>query len=123
MNRMFIGGRWIAAQDEQTLPVVEPASGQVFGQIARGRAHEVDLAVKAARAALAGAWGRMNATERGQVMLKIAQKVLDHHEELAQIEAKDTGKPMTTARNDIKVLARYFEFYGGAADKVHGQII
>jgi aldehyde dehydrogenase (NAD+) len=123
MNKMFIGGKWLAARDEQTLPVIAPADGQVFGQIARGRAHEVDLAVQAARAALSGAWGRMNPTERGQVLLKISQKVLDHQEELAQIEARDTGKPMTTARNDIKVLARYFEFYGGAADKVHGQII
>jgi aldehyde dehydrogenase (NAD+) len=49
--------------------------------------------------------------------------VLGHEEELAQIEARDTGKPMTTARNDIKVLGRYFEFYGSAADKVHGETI
>ncbi|MEW5887600.1 MAG: aldehyde dehydrogenase family protein [Pseudomonadota bacterium] len=123
MNKMFIGGRWIAARDERTIPVVAPADGQTFAQIARGTAHEVDLAVQAARAALGGAWGRLNATERGRVLLKISQAVLDHAEELAQIEARDTGKPLSTARNDIVVLARYFEFYGAAADKVHGQVI
>ena len=123
MNRMYIGGKWLTARDEATLPVIAPADGKQFGEIARGRAHEVDLAVKAARSALSGAWGRLSATERGQVMMRISQKVLDNAEPLAQLEARDTGKPLTTARNDIKVLARYFEFYGGAADKVHGQVI
>jgi aldehyde dehydrogenase (NAD+) len=123
MNKMYIGGKWIGARDEATLPVIAPADGQSFGEIARGRAHEVDLAVDAARTALGGAWGRMSATERGQVMMRISQKVLDNAEPLAQLEARDTGKPLTTARNDIKVLARYFEFYAGAADKVHGEVI
>jgi aldehyde dehydrogenase (NAD+) len=123
MKKMFIGGRWLAARDERSLPVVNPADGETFDRIACGGAHEVDLAVAAARAALSGAWGRLNATERGRVLMKIGQGVLDHHEELAQLEARDTGKPMTTARNDITVLARYFEFYGSAADKVHGESI
>jgi aldehyde dehydrogenase (NAD+) len=123
MNRMFIGGKWVSARDEATLPVIAPADGQQFGEIARGRSHEVDLAVSAARAALSSGWGRMSATERGQVMMRISQKILDEAEPLAQLEARDTGKPLTTARNDIKVLARYFEFYGGAADKVLGQVI
>ena len=56
-------------------------------------------------------------------LMKLGEKVLEHHSELAQLEARDTGKPMTTARTDITVLARYFEFYGGAADKVHGEVI
>ncbi len=123
MKKMFVGGRWLAARDERTLSVVAPADGETFDRIAAGGAHEVDLAVQAARAALSGPWGRLNATERGRVMMKIGQAVQDHAEELAQLEARDTGKPMTTARNDITVLARYFEFYGAAADKVHGQAI
>jgi aldehyde dehydrogenase (NAD+) len=123
VKKMFIGGRWVAAQDERTLPVIAPSDGQAFDRIARGTAHEVDLAVQAARAALDSSWGRMSATERGRILVKIGQAVLDHAEELAGIEARDTGKPMTTARNDIQVLARYFEFYGTAADKVHGQVI
>ena len=123
MQKMFIGGRWMAAQDERSLPVVAPADGIGFDRIARGSAHEVDLAVRAARNALRQSWGRMAATERGRILTRIGQAVLDHADELAQIEARDTGKPMTTARNDITVLARYFEFYGTAADKVHGQVI
>jgi aldehyde dehydrogenase (NAD+) len=122
-KKMFIGGQWLAARDERTLPVVSPSDGEVFGYIARGGAHEIDLAVKAARGALSGAWGKLNATERGRILLKIGHAILDHHDELSQLEARDTGKPMTTARNDITVLARYFEFYGGAADKVHGEVI
>ena len=123
MKKMFIGGRWMAAQDERSLAVVAPADGETFDRIARGSAHEVDLAVQAARACLGQAWGRMAATERGRILVKIGQAVLDNADELARIEARDTGKPMTTARNDIAVLARYFEFYGTAADKVHGQVI
>ncbi|MFY8104129.1 MAG: aldehyde dehydrogenase family protein [Ramlibacter sp.] len=122
MKKMFIGGQWLPAQDGRTLPVVAPADGQAFDEIPRGTAGDVDSAVKAARAA-SGAWGRMSGTERGRILCRIADAVLAHEEELAQIEARDTGKPMTTARNDIKVLARYFEFYGTAADKVHGEVI
>ncbi|WP_046111357.1 aldehyde dehydrogenase family protein [Aquincola tertiaricarbonis] len=123
MKQMFIGGRWVAARDGATLPVASPADGEIFDHIARGAAHEVDLAVAAARASLDGAWGRMTATERGRILVRIGEAVLAHEEALAQLEARDTGKPITTARNDIKVLARYFEFYGSAADKVHGQTI
>ena len=124
MRKMFIGGRWTGARDERTLPVISPADGEAYDQIARGTAHEIDQAVAAARHALdRGAWGRMNATERGRVLTKIGAKLLDHVDELTQIESRDTGKPLATARNDIVVLARYFEFYGAAADKVHGEVI
>lgn len=123
MKQMFIGGRWLPARDGRTLPVVCPADGETLDQIPRGGAFEVDQAVAAARAALDGPWGRLTATERGRLLVKIGEAVLAHDEELAQLEARDTGKPITTARNDIKVLARYFEFYGTAADKVHGETI
>ena len=123
MSKMFVGGKWIAASGGETIPVLSPVDGEVFDAIARGGPADVDLAVQAAQRALAGPWGRFSATERGRVLVKLAQKILDGAEDLARLEARDTGKPLTTARNDIQVLARYFEFYGGAADKVHGQII
>jgi aldehyde dehydrogenase (NAD+) len=123
MKTMFIGGRWLAARDERTLPVIDPCDGQPVDSVARGGAHEVDLAVAAARAALDGPWGRLTPTERGRVLMKIAQAIAGHAGELAQLEARDVGKPITTARNDIAALARYFEYYGSAADKVHGQTI
>ena len=123
MGNMFIDGKWIAAASGDTIPVISPVDGIVFDSIARGTAEDVDTAVRAAQRALAGPWGRFTATERGRVMMKLGQKILDNAESLAQLEARDTGKPMTTARNDIQVLARYFEFYGSAADKVHGQVV
>ena len=115
--------QWLPARDGRSLGVINPADGQAFDAIACGGAHEVDLAVAAARTALNGPWGRMSATERGRVLMAIGRAVLDHTDELAPIEARDTDKPMSTARNDIIVLARYFEYYGGAADKVHGESI
>ncbi len=123
MSSMFIGGKWVGAASGETIPVLSPVDGQAFSAIARGRDVDVDTAVRAATRALSGAWGKMTATERGRVLSRLAQKISDNAEDLAQLEARDTGKPMTTARNDMTVLARYFEFYGGAADKVHGQII
>src|SRR5690606_18225510 len=75
------------------------------------------------RQALNGEWGAATAVERGRALTRLSQIVLDHFEELAALESRDCGKTLATARSDIRMLARYFEFYGGAADKVHGQTI
>jgi aldehyde dehydrogenase (NAD+) len=123
MAHMIIDGKACQAISGNTLEVRSPVDGKVFEQIPRADARDIDLAVRAARAALSGAWGQLSATERGRLMQKLGQLVTTHAEELAQLEARDTGKPMTTARNDMVVLSRYFEFYGGAADKVHGEVI
>ena len=123
MGNMFVDGKWISAASGDSIPVISPVDGEAFDSIARGTAIDVDNAVRAAQRALAGHWGRFTATERGRVLTKLGQKVLDNAEELALLEARDTGKPMTTARNDMQVLARYFEYYGSAADKVHGQVV
>ncbi len=123
MKQMFIGGRWTASGNGESIDVVAPEDGQVFDAVARGTAGDVDRAVRAARQALAGPWGRMSQTDRGRILVKIGEAVLAHADELTTLEARDTGKPMTTARNDVNVLARYFEFYGTAADKIHGEVI
>jgi aldehyde dehydrogenase (NAD+) len=123
MGKLLINGAWVDAVDGQTIEVVNPCDGQVFAKIARGQAADIDLAVSSARKALDGAWGRMTATERGRILHRLARLILDNAEEFAKLEARDTGKPMTVARNDAAAVARYFEFYGGAADKVHGQTI
>lgn len=120
---MFIGGEWVEARDGETIPVVSPVDGETFGTIARGRDADVHRAVQAARRALEGEWGGLAATDRGRILSRLAQKIAEHRDELANLEARDTGKPKTAARNDIDVLARYFEYYGGAADKVPGQVI
>ena len=123
MNQHFIGGRWTEGSSARSLPVIDPATGETFGQIARGNAQDIDLAVRAARAAVQGDWGRFTATERGRVLMKMSALILERTEELAQLESRDTGKPMSQARSDIIVAARYCEFYGGAADKLHGEQI
>ena len=120
----LIDGRWQPASDGRTLDVVSPSDGKVFARIARGTTADIDAAVKAARRAFEeGPWARMTAVERGRVMMKLGQKILDHFDELAALEAADTGKPMKQARADITAAARYFEFYGSAADKFHGDVI
>ena len=123
MAQHFINGQWVPASSGQTLPVIDPSTGEVFDTLARGNAADIDQAVAAARAALSGPWSKLTATERGRILMKMSQLMLERVEALALLEARDTGKPMSQARNDIVVAARYCEFYGGAADKVHGQQI
>jgi aldehyde dehydrogenase (NAD+) len=120
----LIGGRWQPASDGRTLDMISPSDGQAFASIARGTRADVDAAVAAARRAFEeGSWGRMTAIERGRLMAKLGEAILAHHEELAQLEARDCGKPLKQARADITAAARYFEFYGAAADKFHGETI
>lgn len=120
-REILIGGQWRRTSD--ALPVEDPSTGKAFAEIARGSAADIDEAVAAARKALDGAWGRMTATERGRILTRIGQAVAGRAEELAAIEATDVGKPLKQARADALALARYMEFYGGAADKIMGETI
>jgi aldehyde dehydrogenase (NAD+) len=123
MKQHYINGCWTDSDSGQTLPVVDPSTGETFDHLQRGTAADIDRAVLAARAALAGPWARLTATERGRILQRMGALMLEEHEALAQLEAKDTGKPISQARNDITVAARYFEYYGSAADKLHGEVI
>jgi aldehyde dehydrogenase (NAD+) len=122
-EQIYIDGSWRKPSSGETIPVYCPSDGKVFAAVARGTARDVDAAVAAARRAFENGWGRTPALERGRLLSRLGQRVLDHHDELAELEARDTGKPMKQARADIVALARYFEFYGGAADKLHGEIV
>jgi aldehyde dehydrogenase (NAD+) len=119
----FVGGRWVPPAAGRSLAVEDPSSGETIGRIARGDAADVDAAVSAAERALAGEWGRLTASERGRVLHRIGTRVLDQADALARLEAMDVGKPLKQARADVVALARYMEFYGGAADKVMGETI
>ncbi len=119
----FINGVWQAGVEKQTLTLDNPSDGKPLCHIARGKAADIDLAVKAAQAAFDGEWGRMAALERGRCLMKLGTLVLEHVESLALLEARDVGKPLTQARNDAIALARYCEYYAGAADKVHGETL
>ena len=119
----LVGGKRVPAADDRTIDVVCPSDGTLFAAIARSGAADVDAAVKAARAAFEGAWGRLTATERGRLLMKLADAVAARVDELGALESQDTGKPIGQGRADMVATARYFEFYGSAADKVHGETI
>lgn len=120
---LHIGGRWQPASGGQRIQMLEPSTGQLIGTIACGTAGDVDLAVTAARHTFENTWRKIAPAERGRMMARLAQLIQAHEEELTAIEARDTGKPVSQARRDIKAASRYFEFYAGACDKVHGEII
>ena len=124
---VFIGGAWRPALGGQHLELINPSDGSLLTHIARGQAADIDAAVAAAQAALddtqEGSWGRLSAAERGRILLRMSERVLVQADELARLEALDVGKPLKQGRADAVALARYLEFYGGAADKVHGHSI
>jgi len=107
----------------QTIAVVDPSDGQPYNDIQRGNAADIDVAVRAARQALDAVWRKLGAAERGRLLMRLSLKVTEHIEELSAIEQRDCGKPSKQARADAIALARYFEFYAGACDKLHGQTI
>ncbi len=122
-SHCFIGGVWSPGDSGETLDLRNPSDGSTLCAIARGNAADIDRAVAAAEAALAGDWGRLANFERGRILHRIGQNVLEHVEALAELEAQDVGKPLKQARADVIALARYMEFYAGAADKIHGTTI
>jgi aldehyde dehydrogenase (NAD+) len=120
---VFIAGQWRAGRQRRDAAAAQPLGRQPLAQIARGDAADVDAAVAAAQAALDGDWGAADATERGRLLMKMSALVLEQADELARLEALDVGKPLKQGRADAVALARYLEFYGGAADKVMGETI
>ena len=122
-STIFVDGAFSAAASGETLPVVDPATGESIGAISAGGAHDVDRAVRSATAAFEGEWGRLGAAERGRLLARFGDTIAQHADRLAQIESQDTGKPISQARADVTAAVRYFEFYAGGADKLHGDTI
>ena len=122
-TKCFINGEWVAPIGGEQLALTDPSTGAEIGSIARGKSADIDAAVAAAEDAHHGEWGRMPAFEKGRILNRLGRLILTKTEELARLEAIDVGKPLTQARNDVIAMARYMEFYAGAADKVHGETI
>ncbi|SUZ74740.1 uncharacterized protein METZ01_LOCUS27594 [marine metagenome] len=122
-GKILINGAWQTPDSGETLPVIDPSDGSEYGRIARGSAVDIERAVLSAQNAMDGEWGKLIPVERGRLLQKLSVLILLHEDELTEMEARDVGKPLRQARMDVKACARYFEFYGGAADKVHGETI
>src|SRR5260221_338336 len=119
----FVDNRWVLPAGGESLPMIDPSDGKPFASIARGTAPDIDRAVKAAHAARDGGWGRLAPAEKGRLLARVGRAIGDHAREPALLEARDCGKPMKQAHADAAACARYFEFYGGACDKFHGETI
>lgn len=118
----WIGGALVAPERGAYLDAVNPATGQVAGQVAAGDRADVDRAVAAAQAAAEG-WRRYPAAERGRIMLAIAAALRANRDRLAALERADTGKPLPTALAEVEGSAAYFEFYGSLVYLPAGDVL
>ena len=123
MQQNFIANAAHTSSSGRTIPMVDPSDGQLFDEIQRSNAADIDVAVHAARQCLDAVWCKLSAAERGRLLMRLSVAVAAHADELAMIEQRDCGKPTKQARADAAALARYFEFYAGACDKFHGETI
>ena len=123
MQLNYIANAAVPSDSGRTIPVIDPSDGQAFDHIQRSSATDVDAAVRAARQCMDSVWGRLTAAERGRLLMRLSAKISEHARELSDLEQRDCGKPTRQARADAVALARYFEFYAGACDKLHGETI
>ena len=120
----YIDGAFVAPQSTDTIDVIDPATTEVTARVPDMSAGDVDRAVKAARLAFdEGPWRDTTAQDRGRVLFKLAQIVRDRADELAELETRNSGKPIVEAEFDIADVATCFEYYGGMATKIQGDVL
>src|ERR1700753_2072804 len=124
-RKLFIDGEWVEAASGKTFDTPNPATGQTLAKVAEGDAEDINRAVRAARRAFEeGPWGRMTPSDRGRIVWKIGDLILEHAEELAQLESLDNGKPMAVAlAADGPLAADLFHYMAGWATKIEGNSI
>lgn len=122
---MFIGGKWVDSASGKTFPTQNPATGEAICQVAEGDKADIDLAVKAARKAYeSGPWAKMNASDRGRLMHKLADAIEANTDELAALESLDNGKPIADSlAADLPLTIKCYRYYAGWADKIQGKTI
>ncbi len=119
----YIDGSWVEAADGATLEVVDPATEEVIARVPDSKAQDIDRAVHAARRAFdEGPWTRASERERERVLLRAAEIIRREADRLAELEVRDSGKPLGEAREDIEESAYIFEYYGGWVTKLMGEI-
>jgi len=121
---LLIDGKRVPAASGRYFETVDPATEQSIALVAEADAADIDAAVRAARAAFEGKWGRMRAAERGQLLLKFAELIRQAEDELVTLESLDAGKPVATIRRqDLPAVLDTLTYYAGMADKINGQVI
>ncbi|MBS1850650.1 MAG: aldehyde dehydrogenase family protein, partial [Acidobacteria bacterium] len=120
---MYINGEWVGSKSNKTLPVYEPATEDIMAQVPDAGPEDVDSAVAAAKAAFEdGPWASTTAQERGRVLFRLAEKIRQNAGRLAELEARNCGKPIVEAEFDVNDVATCFEYYGGLATKILGHV-
>jgi len=120
----YVNGQWVPSSNGETFPVFDPSNEEVIAHVAAASASDVDKAVKAARAAFdSGPWPATTAQDRGRILFKLAEKIRQNQPMLAELESRNTGKPIVEAEFDIADVATCFEYYGGLANKVNGSVM
>jgi phenylacetaldehyde dehydrogenase len=124
-HKMLINGKWVEALSGKTFPTYNPATGEVLARVAEGDKADIDLAVKAARAAFeTGPWSKLTASERGRLIWKIADLIEENLEEFAELETLDNGKPLKVARAaDVPLAVDLFRYMAGWTTKIEGNTI
>jgi betaine-aldehyde dehydrogenase len=121
--QMYVNGEWIESASSKTFPVYDPATEEVIAQVPDSNADDVNRAVAAAKSAFEdGPWSTTTAQERGRVLFRLAEKIRQNAGMLAELEARNCGKPIVEAEFDINDVATCFEYYGGLATKVVGYV-
>jgi betaine-aldehyde dehydrogenase len=121
--QMYVNGEWVDSKSNRTFPVYDPATEEVIAQVPEANADDVNRAVLAARAAFEnGPWASTTAQERGRVLFRLAEKIRQNAAMLAELESRNTGKPIVEAEFDIADVATCFEYYGGLATKILGYV-
>ncbi|SEG83934.1 aldehyde dehydrogenase (acceptor) [Thermomonospora echinospora] len=124
-KRLLIGGRWVEAASGRTFPSVNPSNGEVIAELAEAGAADADRAVAAARAALDGPWRRMTPRQRQTILLRCADAVDAHYDELRLLESVDMGAPIGRSRSGRHPAweAEVLRYFAGWATKLHGETI
>ena len=123
-KQLLINNEWRDAAGGKTMEVINPATEEVIATVAAAGKEDVDAAVAAARAAFEGPWGKMSARERGRLLSKLADRLMEKADEVAKLETLHNGKPIFEARQiEIPAAAECLEYYAGWADKVTGETI
>ena len=123
-KQLFINGEWRDAAGGQTIEVVNPATEEVIAEVASAEQADVDAAVAAARAALDGPWAKLSARERGRLVWRIGEKLMERADDIARLETLHNGKPIFESRQiEVPAAAECFQYYAGWADKIHGETV